>query len=344
MPVLNSADMTCDSERPPGMCAKLLMSFGVACLALVGRINSCVADDHPIFAADAARVLWADGEFTEGVAVRSDGLVFFSDIPRNAAASGRIWMYDPSTTRTTTFCFDSHKSNGLVFDSGDRLFACCGANGGLRALCEVSGTGVVKPLVDRIEGQRFNSPNDLTVATDGSIYFSDPRYVGQEPMELSEMAVYRFDPATGAVIRASADASKPNGVEALPGGKQMLVADTNNGWVGLADSPKQAPGPMRLLLFEITQNHTLTNPRTLFDFGTETGIDGMTIDSHGRIFAAVRCESRFGIGVFDLQGKELDFLTTSELPTNCSFGVGNDAGTLYITAGGSLLSIATKSP
>ncbi|MFN9970887.1 MAG: SMP-30/gluconolactonase/LRE family protein, partial [Phycisphaerae bacterium] len=77
--------------------------------------------------------LWNEGEFTEGVAVRSDGLVFFSDIPSDPNTDGRILRCDPESGMTEVFCAASGKSNGLVFDAQDRLFACCGANGGTRA-------------------------------------------------------------------------------------------------------------------------------------------------------------------------------------------------------------------
>ena len=81
---------------------------------------------------------------------------------------------------------------------------------------------------------------------------------------------------------------------------------------------------------------------TLVDFGEEVGIDGMTVDASGRIFAAVRSEKRFGIAVYSPTGKELAFLKTPTLPSNCSLGVGDDAATLYITAGGELYGVNVK--
>ena len=128
-----------------------------------------------------------------------------------------------------------------------------------------------------------------------------------------------------------------------PDGQTVYVAETDNGSSGI---PGQAPGKkgrMQLLAFNVAKDGGLSNPRVLVDFGKENGIDGMAVDASGRIFAAVRSESRFGIAVFDPAGKELDFIRTESLPTNCGFGAGNDATTLYITAGGGLFRVRVKS-
>ena len=93
---------------------------------------------------------------------------------------------------------------------------------------------------------------------------------------------------------------------------------------------------MQLLAFDVGLTGALSKPRVIVDFGSENGIDGMAVDSTGRIYAAVRSEKRFGIAVYDPAGNQLDFLATPSLPTNCGFGAGNDSRTLYITAGGGL--------
>ena len=99
---------------------------------------------------------------------------------------------------------------------------------------------------------------------------------------------------------------------------------------------------MSLEAFDIAADGSLTHRSTIVDFGNENGIDGMEVDASGRIFAAVRSEKRFGITVFDAMGKELGFLKTPKLPTNCCFGAGRDSSTLYITAGGELYSVSVK--
>jgi gluconolactonase len=190
--------------------------------------------------------------------------------------------------------------------------------------------------VDKFNGQPLNAPNDLVIHSNGSIYFSDPRYIGPEPVNLPGMYLFRYEPKTNAVSIATRVPRKPNGVEVSPDGKTLYVAETDNGSAGLPGEKPGARGLMQLLAFDVDADGELSNSRILVDFGQENGIDGMAVDASGRIFAAVRSEKRFGIAVYDSTGKELDFLKTPSLPTNCSFGVGNDAKTLYITAGGGL--------
>lgn len=284
--------------------------------------------------------IWNDGEFTEGVAVAPHGTIYFSDIAFKPEDAGRIMKYDPKTGNTSVHCPDSGKSNGLMFDAKGRLIACCGANLGKRALCEITPDGKVKVVVDRFEGKRFNAPNDLVVHPDGSIYFSDPRYVGPEPMELDQMSVYRYNPADGSLTRVTTDIEKPNGVHVSPNGRRLYVAETNNGSFDVTkQDPDVKPGRMTLNAFRIRRNGTLGRKRVLVDFGKETGTDGMAIDVEGNIYAAVRADSRHGIVVYNRRGKERAYIPTAELPTNCCFGIGEEAKTLYVTAGTGLYRI-----
>ena len=324
-------------------CLRFWSAAVIVASCLMAFAGTDVFADDGVFAVNAKpELLWKGGEFTEGVAARSDGLVFFSDIPSDPAISGRILVFNPATGQTHVFCAQSSKSNGLAFDSGDRLLACCGANGGLRALCEVTEGGLVRGLSEAFEKKPFNSPNDLAVHPSGSIYFSDPRYVGFESLALPGMWVFRFDPKTGLTTVAASEVSKPNGIGISPDGMTMYIADTDNGSVGLPDRPAGPKGKMTLETFDIAAAGTLSNRRTLVDFGAEDGIDGMAVDASGRIFAAVRSEKRFGIAVYNPAGTELDFLKTPTLPTNCIFGVGQDSKTLYITAGGELYRIRVR--
>ncbi len=317
--------------------------ISIISIALISATSSSMHADDGVFAIDAEpELLWNGGEFTEGVAARSDGMVFFSDIPSDPVTPGRILVFNPATRRTEVLCANSSKSNGLEFDSGDRMLACCGANGGLRALCEVTEDGLVRGVSELFEKKPFNSPNDLAIHPNGSVYFSDPRYVGFEPLALPGMWVFRFDPKTGATTVATKFTSKPNGIGISPDGKTIYVANTDNGSVGLPDTPSGSKKRMTLEAFNIAHDGTLTHRMTLVDFGEEDGIDGMTVDASGRIFAAVRSEKRFGIGVYSPTGSELAFLKTPTLPSNCCLGAGHDAETLYITAGGELYCVKVK--
>lgn len=283
--------------------------------------------------------LWNEGTFTEGVASSKDGTIYFSDISQGDKP-GRVLKFDPATRQTSVYCPDSGQSNGLMFDSAGRLLAACGANHGRRGLAEILTDGTVKDLVSHIDGKHFNAPNDLVIHQSGKIYFSDPRYVGDEPIELDLMWVFMYDPVSNKTLRATSEVTKPNGVIVSPDGKTLYVAETNNGSPAFG---KQAADPrMSLNAFAIKDDGTLGAKKVLAEFDPAGGIDGMTVDSRGRIYGAFRNPQRFGIIVFNPEGKEIDFLPTPELPTNCCFGRGDEAGILYMTVGTGLYRIATK--
>ncbi|MCA9043188.1 MAG: SMP-30/gluconolactonase/LRE family protein [Planctomycetaceae bacterium] len=284
--------------------------------------------------------LWNEGTFTEGVAVAKDGRVYFSDISRGDEP-GRVLRFDPATSKTDVYCADSGQSNGLMFDKSGRLLAACGANHGRRALCVIGEGGKVEELVTNVDGQHFNSPNDLVVHPRGFVFFSDPRYVGDEPIEFDLMWVFRFNPATGKAVRAAAEVTKPNGVIISPDGKTLYVAETNNGSPQFGERAKEPK--MALHAYTIGEGGELENHRQLVEFDPAGGIDGMTMDTQGRIYAAFRNPERFGIKVINSEGKELDFLPTPDLPTNCCFGRNQDSGTLYLTIGTGLYRIKTDS-
>lgn len=323
------------------MCLIWLVVIGCAGLRPLGPAGALAADDPSrpgIIPPDAhLEELWNEGEFTEGVAAGPDGLIYFSDIPHDRATPGRILRFDPHTRTTVVHCRDSGKSNGLMFDPQGRLLAACGANGGRRALCLITPDGQVQPLLERYQGRRFNSPNDLVIAADGTVYFSDPRYVGDEPLELDHQSVYRYHPASGRLERLETGVSKPNGVMLSPDGRTLYVAETDNGTLEVSRPPPPgAPLRMTLNAYAIGPEGKLGPRRVLVDFGQQLGIDGMTVDPQGRIYAAVRSADRHGIRIYDPDGREVGSIPTPTLPTNCCFGSRAEGETLYVTAGGGL--------
>lgn len=319
--------------RPHG-----LRDTGALLWILVSLVGNLPADDAPppiVPPGAMLEELWNEGEFTEGVAVAADGIVYFSDIPGNTP--GRILRFDPRTGATSVYSADSGKSNGLEFDSQGRLLAACGANNGLRALCEIRPDGSAVPLVARFQGRLFNAPNDLALGPDGLIYFTDPRYVGSEPVELDQQSVYRFDRATSRLERLDTGVTKPNGICFSPDQRTLYVAETDNGTLdGSVPPPEGTKLRMTLNAFDLGPDGSLGSRRALVDFGDQLGIDGMTVDSEGRIYAAVRSDDRFGIRVYSPAGQEMAHIPTPSLPTNVCFGVGDEASVLYVTAGGGL--------
>ena len=266
------------------------------------------------------RLLWAEGEFTEGGAVTADGSVLFSDI------GNRIMKFDPRTKRVTVFREPSGRANGMMFDKSGRLIVCEGANTeGNRRLSVTSSSGIVTTLADRWQGKRFNSPNDVCVDRQGRVYFSDPRYVGDEPREIDFEGVFVIDP-TGAVRLATRDVTKPNGLIAAPDGNTLYVVDHDV-------SPD---GPRQLLAFKIEDDGTLQDKRILFDCGRSRGMDGLTMDEDGNIYATAGSGDEAGIYVFGPRGEQLAFVALPGNPTNCVFGRREFATTLFILAQGSL--------
>ncbi len=264
--------------------------------------------------------VWGEGSFTEGPAYGPDHCIYFSDI------GNRIMRYDPANGKTTVYREPSGRANGLDFDPQGRLVAAEGANtGGHRRITRTGKDGTVRVLADRWQGKRFNSPNDLTIDRQGRVYFTDPRYVGDEPREIATESVYRIDP-DGTVTQIITDVQKPNGIILSPDMKTLYLADSN---------PR---GNQHLLAFPLKPDGTVGAKRLLHDFGKQRGIDGMSVDVQGNIYGAAGDGRTGGIYVFSPTGKQLAFIPTPETPTNCVFG-GKDRKMLYVTAGKSLYRI-----
>jgi gluconolactonase len=276
------------------------------------------ADDESLIPKGAKwEKLWGDGEFTEGPAYGPDACVYFSDI------GNRIMKYDPATGKTAEYRNPSGRANGLDFDKEGRLLAAEGANtGGSRRITRTDKDGKVTVLADKWNGKKFNSPNDLTPDARGRVYFTDPRYVGDEPREIDIEAVYRIDP-DGKVTQLITDVEKPNGIIVSPDMKTLYVADSN---------PK---GKQQLVAFPLKDDGSVGAKKVLHDFGKERGIDGMSVDAKGNIWGMAGSGDKGGLYVFSPEGKQLAFVPTTETPTNCCFG-GKDRKMLYVTAGKSL--------
>ena len=303
-----------------------------------------------------AEIIFTGQGETEGVTSAPDGKIYFSDITlsrvvrddRGFTQGGHIWRHDPATGETTLFRSPSCKSNGLEFDAQGNLIACEGADfGGRRVSRTDMKSGLCTILSATFDGRPYNAPNDLATDARGRIYFTDPKYVGPEALEQPVMGVYRIDP-DGKVTRIITDAGKPNGILVSPDQRTLYVVCNDNGSEGvdaLLDAAHKPPplrrGTMALLAYDLREDGGATFRKVLVDYAPEAGPDGLTCDSLGHLFVACRSEKRPGVGVYDAEGKELDFLDLSPPPTNVSFGRGADAGTLYITSGASLHRVKT---
>jgi gluconolactonase len=306
----------------------------------------------PIVPADAKLEKLFDGGLvlTEGVAVAPDGMVYFSDITfthvakanKQPVEAGHIWRFDPATGKSTIFRSPSGMSNGLKFDAEGNLLAAEGADfGGRRVTRTDMKTGKTYIVAGLYDNKPFNSPNDITIDEKGRIYFSDPRYLGHEPIDQPIQAVYRID-LDGTVHRIITDAGKPNGVAISPDQKTLYVVTNDNGSTGIGrlDEKKEPTkkGSMALLAYDLAADGTAKFRKTLVDYSPQDGPDGLVCDKHGNVVVAVRDETKPGIYIYSPEGKELGYIKT-EIPTNVGFGRGDSANVLYITAGKSLYRI-----
>ncbi len=306
---------------------------------------------NPIVAPGAKLEKLFDGGLvlTEGVASAPDGTMYFSDITfthvskaaKGPIEAGHIWKYDPKTGKTVIFRSPSGMSNGIKFDAAGDMIVAEGADyGGRKVIRTDMKTGKSYIIAGLFDGRPFNSPNDIAIDEKGRIYFSDPRYLGHEPLDQPVQAVYRID-TDGTIQRVITDAGKPNGVCISPDQKTLYVVSNDNGTTGIGRLPKEAPtrkGRMALLAYDLAADGSATFRKMLVDYAPQDGPDGLVCDAEGNVYAALRDETRPGVGVYSPEGKEIAHIPT-ELPTNVGFGRGEESRTLYITAGKSLYRI-----
>jgi gluconolactonase len=284
----------------------------------VSDLGEFKATQQQAFLAPDTRMelLWADGAFTEGPTLDKDGAVLFTDIPNN-----RIHRYDPATGKTTVWRENSGSANGLKSTSQGLILACEGADGGPRRVTATDMNGKVTVVADNYNGSRFNSPNDVDVAPNGDIYFTDPRYTGTEKRELEYEGVFLV--RNGKVSLATPLLQRPNGILISRDGKHAFIAD-NNHFTG---------GNRTLVKMDVNADGTLGNLRTLFSFrDDQRGFDGMALDEDGNIYATAGLGAYAGIYIFSPAGEQLAFIDVPDNPTNCTFGGPSEPNTLYFTA------------
>ncbi len=270
----------------------------------------------------------------EGPAWR-DGWLYFS-------GEGKISRWKPGGAGPEVFRDPSGGSNGLRFDPQGRLIVCEAGN---RRVTRTELDGSVTVMADRYEGHRFNSPNDLTMDSQGRIYFSDPRYGKRDSMEIDVEGVYRID-APGKVVRVlGREVERANGVLVAPGDKYLYVADNNN---------NNAGGARKLWRFDLRPDGSVNaaSRRLIHDWKDGRGPDGVKMSSSGLLFVAGGLNAphpphetgvmKGGVYILTPAGKLVDFVPIpKDEVTNCAFG-GADGKTLFITAGGTLWSVGTK--
>lgn len=258
-------------------------------------------------------------QFTEGpVWFSQEKYLLFSDIPAN-----KIYKLTPNN-QVTIFREPSNNSNGLTQDKQGRLIAC---EHGTRRVTRTEKEGSITVLATQFNGKKLNSPNDIVVKSDGSIYFTDPPY-GIKPGQQEQpiQGVYRLSPDSKELIVVADDFDKPNGLAFSVDEKQLYIADSER---------------RHIRVFDILADGKLANGRIFYDMKTDKpGLpDGMKIDVQGHIY----CTGGGGVWVFNSEGKHLGTIVTPEVPTNCAWG-DDDLQSLYITAQTSVYKIRVNFP
>jgi len=292
--------------------------------------------------------------FAEGPSVGLDNMVYFSDITFTKfckdpagkhSMGGHIWRYNPNTGKADIFRSPSGMSNGTKIDRDGNMIVAMGADYGLRMLTKIdmkSGRSMI--LAGGFEGKPFNALNDISIDEKGRIYFTDPRYLGHEPVMADGFAAYRVDP-DGSVARVATDCGKCNGILVSPDQKRVYIVSNDNGFLAFENLKKgESPiwGLHALQVWDLNADGTLSNRRMFRDYSKDrtpacSGPDGLIADADGNVYVAERCEHRPGIAVYSPDGRELAFISTGkEMPTNVAFGRGTLGDMLYITSGKSL--------
>jgi len=284
--------------------------------------------------------------------VAPTGEIYFTDIIFGKYKA-YIMKFDPKTKKTTVFTDNSGKANGLIFAADGALLSCEGPDyGGLRIASWDTKTAQSKTITDKYEGKRYSGPNDICLDANGRLYFTDPRYMGHEPVELEHLAVYMVNQDGSGLIEVTHEVEKPNGVAISPDGKTLYVADHNNG-TNQIDNSKPAPpqGAMKIYAFPLNKDGLVAGKRkTFYDFGDAKGCDGMCVDEQGNLYLTARDGSRPGVLILNPEGKEAAFIPTGPadqdpkgklvgIPSNVEFGVGPESKTLYVTVDMSLYRI-----
>ena len=242
-------------------------------------------------------------EFTEGPASDAQGNVFFTDQPNN-----RIHKWSVKDGAVSVFMENAGRANGLYVTNSNNLLAAADENS---EIWKINSDREVEVLMDGYQGKRLNGPNDLWVAPDGGIYFTDPYYQRdyweRSTKEIKEEGVYYID-SKGEISRVVSDLIKPNGIIGTPDCKTLYIADIEAN---------------KTYSYKINQRGKLSDKKLFADLGS----DGMTIDNLGNIYLTGN-----GVTVFDKSGNKIKHIPIDKgWTSNVTFG-GENQQTLFITA------------
>jgi len=278
----------------------------------------------------AVERLYTGARWAEGPVWFGDGrYLLFSDIPNN-----RILRWLEDTGEVSVFRNPSNNSNGNYRDREGRLLTC---EHDSRRVTRTEHDGSVTVLIDRFQGKPLNAPNDLTVHSDGAIWFSDPgygimnNYEGHKAKFELPANVYRLDAKTREVTVVASDMDKPNGICFSPDEKKLYIVDTG--------TPKHPDDPHPIRVYEVEDGVRLKNGRLFANLAPGSS-DGIRCDVDGNVWSAAGWggEGFNGVHVFGPDGKLIGKIHIPETCANLCFG-GAKKNRLFMAASQSLYAV-----
>lgn len=273
--------------------------------------------------------LWTGARWTEGPSYVAAGkYLLFSDIPNN-----RVMRWDETDGSVSIFETPCNFQNGRTVDPQGRVVAC--EHGG-RQVSRREHNGSVTILANAYQGKKLNSPNDVVVHSDGSVWFTDPTYGidsdyegHKADSEIGGSYVYRIDGTTGEITAVATDFVKPNGLAFSLDEKQLYISDT-----GLSHFPD---GPHHIRVFNVSSDGKNISDGRVFAICDKGVFDGFRLDSSGNIWAS----AEDGVHCFAPDGTLLGKIKIPEVVSNVEFG-GPQRNRLFICATQSLFSVYLK--
>ena len=270
--------------------------------------------------------LWTGALWSEGPAWFAPGrYLVWSDIPNN-----RMLRYDDTDGSVSVFRRPSNNANGNTLDNDGRLVTCEHLT---RRVTRTEIDGSITVIADRWQGKRLNSPNDVIVRSDGSVWFTDPDYgilsdyEGERAeSEIGACHVFRADPQTGEVVQVADDFAKPNGLAFSPDEKHLYIADT-----GVSHDPD---GPRHIRRFAVADDGRTLTGSIIFAECTAGLFDGFRFDSQGRLWTS----AADGVHCYDPDGTLIGKILIPETVANLTFG-GAKRNRLFICGTTSLYAV-----
>jgi gluconolactonase len=279
----------------------------------------------------ATGMRWAEGP----VYFPAGRYVLFSDIPNN-----RIMRFSEDDGHLSVYRQPSMNSNGNTIDREGRLLTCEHSG---RRVTRTELDGSITIIADKFNGKKLNSPNDAVVASDGSIWFTDPAYgIGgyyegiKAEQEQAKHNVYRVDPKSGDIKVVVDDFVEPNGLTFSPDEKRLYILDT-----GFTDGPDN---PSHIRMFDVNLSEgKLTNGKVFAEMPKPSITDGARCDREGRVWCSVGWgdPNEDGVRCYSPEGELLGKIHIPETVANLCFG-GQQRNRLYICGSTSLYAVYTS--